>query len=73
LLLAQTGRLQEAEGEYRTALARDDTHADARINLAAMLARRGQAAAAAAELRRVLAADPENPLARQNLRRLAGG
>lgn len=67
LLLALTGRLNEAVKEYEAALDRDPMHSDARTNLAAALARQGQLDRAAEELRRLLEYDPENAGARTNL------
>ena len=67
VLLAMTGRVDEAIAEYERALARDAQYSDARLNLAAARARRGDVAGAARELTTVVAADPENPLARTNL------
>lgn len=67
LLLAQTGRGRDAEQEYRTALERDPSHVDARINLANLLARTGRRDAAIGELQRLLEDDPNNALARANL------
>ena len=48
LLLARTGRLDGAIGEYQKALERDPMHSDARINLATALARQGKLDHAAA-------------------------
>jgi tetratricopeptide (TPR) repeat protein len=67
LLLALTGRVDEAIVEYQKALERDPLYSDARSNLAAAFARRGQLDRAAAELRRLLEHDPENASARTNL------
>ncbi len=67
LLLALTGRVNEAIQEYESALERDPMHSDARTNLAAALARQGRLDRAAAELRRLLEHDPENAGARTNL------
>ncbi len=67
LLLALTGRVNEAIKEYELALERDPMHSDARTNLAAALARQGRLDRAAAELRRLLEHDPENAGARTNL------
>jgi HemY protein len=67
LLLARTGRLDEARAEYERALGRDPNHANARVNLAAVLARQGDLERAARELSRVVAQDPQNALAHTNL------
>jgi tetratricopeptide (TPR) repeat protein len=67
LLLALTGRVDDAIIEYQKALERDPLYSDARSNLAAAFARRGQLDRAAAELRRLLEHDPENASARTNL------
>jgi tetratricopeptide (TPR) repeat protein len=67
LLLARTGRLDEAIAEYEQALERDPMHSDARTNLAATLARQGRLDRAAAELKTLLEHDPENAGARTNL------
>lgn len=73
LLLATTGRLDEAVAAYRKALERDPQNSNARVNLAAALARRGNVAEAIAELERVVAADPEHALAQANLGLLLAG
>jgi tetratricopeptide (TPR) repeat protein len=67
LLLAVTGRLDEAVVEYRRALDRDPIHSDARLNLSSTLARQGRIDAAAGELLRLVEDDPENAVARTNL------
>lgn len=67
LLLAVTGRVDEAVVEYERALDRDARDINARINLAAALARKGQLDRAGQELTHVLDLDPENALARTNL------
>ncbi len=67
LLLAQTGRLDEAAQEYRRALARDASYPEARGNLAAVFVRQGRLDAAARELQRLVAANPENPVGLTNL------
>jgi tetratricopeptide (TPR) repeat protein len=67
LLLAVTGRLDEAVTAYERALERDPRHSDARGNLAATLVRLGQVDRASRELARVLEYDPENAPARTNL------
>jgi len=67
LLLALTGRPDQAVGEYEKALDRDPGHGDARTNLAAALARLGRTGRAVQELERVLATDPENAMALTNL------
>jgi tetratricopeptide (TPR) repeat protein len=67
LLMSMTGRLADAEREYRRALAIDPAHADARGNLGPLLARMGRAREAADELRRLVADDPENVSALTNL------
>jgi tetratricopeptide (TPR) repeat protein len=73
LLLATTGRLDEAVAAYRKALERDPQNSNARVNLAAALARRGDVADAIVELERVVVADPEHALARANLGLLLAG
>jgi Flp pilus assembly protein TadD len=65
--MSMTGRLPEAEREYRRALALDPAHAGARGNLGPLLARMGRAREAAEELRRLVAEDPENVSALTNL------
>jgi len=67
LLMSQTGRLADAEREYRRALAIDPAQADARGNLGPLLARMGRGREAAEELRRLVADDPENVAALTNL------
>jgi tetratricopeptide (TPR) repeat protein len=67
LLMSMTGRLPDAEREYRRALMLDPAHADARGNLGPLLARMGRAREAADELRRLVADDPENVSALTNL------
>jgi tetratricopeptide (TPR) repeat protein len=67
LLMAVTGRLDQAVEQYEAALEQDPGHSDARMNLATVLARRGQSDRAVRELTRVLDADPENAAARANL------
>ena len=72
VVLAATGRVEEAIAEYRRALARDPALDTARNNLAAALARTGRLAEAERELTRILDLDPDNALARANLQRLKG-
>jgi tetratricopeptide (TPR) repeat protein len=67
LLMARTGRLDQAVTAYQRALEREPTLSDARTNLATVFARQGRLDRAAQELQRVLALDPGNPLARANL------
>jgi tetratricopeptide (TPR) repeat protein len=67
LLMARTGRLDQAVTAYQRALEREPTLSDARTNLATVFARQGRLDRAAQELQRVLALDPDNPLARANL------
>jgi tetratricopeptide (TPR) repeat protein len=67
LLMSMTGRLPDAEREYRRALAIDPAHADARGNLGPLLARMGRGRDAVEELRRLVADDPENVGALVNL------
>jgi tetratricopeptide (TPR) repeat protein len=67
LLLALTGRVDEAITEYEKALERDPMHSDARTNLAAALARQGRLDHAARELIQLLDHDPENAGGRTNL------
>jgi len=67
LLMSQTGRLPDAEREYRRALTLDPAHADARGNLGPLLVRMGRTREAAEELRRLVADDPENVVALTNL------
>lgn len=67
LLMSQTGRLPDAEREYRRALTVDPAHADARGNLGPLLVRMGRTREAAEELRRLVADDPENVVALTNL------
>ena len=72
VVLAATGKLDEAIAEYRQALDRNPAELNARNNLATALARQGKRAAAAAELRQVLAMDPQNEIARANLEIIRG-
>jgi len=67
LLLAQTGRLDEAAHEYQRALDRDPSYSEARGNLAAVLVRQGRLDGAARELRELVTADPENAIGLTNL------
>jgi tetratricopeptide (TPR) repeat protein len=67
LLLATTGRLDEARRSYEAALARDPSHADARGNLASVLVQLGRGEEAARQLQALVDRDPENALARANL------
>ena len=67
VVLAATGRVDQAVSEYRHALTLDPDLLAARNNLASALARRGQRTEAVRELQRVLELDPENALARTNL------
>jgi len=67
LLMSMTGRLADAEREYRRALALDPAHAGARGNLGPLLVRMGRTREAAEELRRLVADDPENVSALTNL------
>ncbi len=59
--------LDEAEREYRRAMAIDPAQADARGNLATLLVRTGRHAEAVRELRQLVADDPENVVALTNL------
>jgi Flp pilus assembly protein TadD len=65
--MSQTGRLADAEREYRRAVEIDPAQADARGNLGPLLARMGRGREAAEELRRLVADDPENVSALTNL------
>jgi tetratricopeptide (TPR) repeat protein len=67
LLMSMTGRLPDAEREYRRALTLDPAHPDARGNLGPLLARMGRAREAADELRRLVTDDPDNVSALTNL------
>jgi len=67
LLMARTGRLEQAAAAYGRALDRDPSLNDARTNLATVYARQGRLDRALLELERVLASDPQNALARNNL------
>lgn len=67
LLLAMTGRVDEAIVEYGRAIDRDPNDVNARSNLAAALVRKGDSGGALSELTRVLVLDPENAVARANL------
>ena len=67
LLMARTGRLDEAIAAYGRALEREPTLSDARTNLATVFARQGRLDRAVQELERVLSYDPANTLARTNL------
>ena len=67
LLMSETGRLADAEREYRRALTLDPAHGGARGNLGPLLARMGRTREAADELRRLVADDPGNVNALTNL------
>ena len=67
LMMARTGRLDQAAVAYTRALERDPMLSDARGNLATVYARQGRLDRAVQELERILAYDPENVLARNNL------
>jgi tetratricopeptide (TPR) repeat protein len=67
LLLATTGRLDDAAREYRLALDRDAAYLDARGNLAAVLVRQGRFDAAVRELRRLVEIDAESAVGFTNL------
>ena len=67
LLMARTGRPDQAAAAYGRALDRDPMFSDARANLATVFARQGRLDLAVRELERILAYDPENVLARNNL------
>ncbi|HKE83495.1 MAG TPA: tetratricopeptide repeat protein [Vicinamibacterales bacterium] len=67
LLLAVTGRLDEAVQEYERALERDPRHGDARGNLAIALVRQGKLDRAVKELGTLLQDDPDNAGAHTNL------
>jgi tetratricopeptide (TPR) repeat protein len=67
LMMARTGRLDQAAAAYTRALERDAMLSDARVNLATIYARQRRFDRAIQELERVLAYDPENALARNNL------
>jgi tetratricopeptide (TPR) repeat protein len=67
LLLGSTGRLADAEREYRRAIAINPAQTDARGNLPPLLVRLGRVDEAAKELRRLVAEDPENARALANL------
>ena len=67
LLMSETGRLADAEREYRRALTLNPAHAGARGNLGPLLARMGRTREAADELRRLVADDPGNVAALTNL------
>jgi tetratricopeptide (TPR) repeat protein len=67
LMMARTGRLDQAALAYGRALERDPLLNDARSNLATVYARQGRLDRAIAELERVLSHDPANALARTNL------
>ena len=67
LLMARTGRPDQALDAYQRALDRDPSLNDARTNLATVYARQGRLDRAVLELERVLASDPQNALARNNL------
>lgn len=56
-----------AEEAYRKAIAADEGHAEAHLNLGCLLHEAGKAAAAVEEFGRALAADPRNALAAFNL------
>lgn len=67
LLLAVTGRLDDAVQEYERALERDPSHGDARGNLAIALVRQGKLDRAVAELGTLVQNDPDNAGAHTNL------
>jgi Flp pilus assembly protein TadD len=65
--MAKPGRLDQAEREYRRAIAIDPPQPDARGNLAPLRVRMGRLGEAARELRQLVADDPENAAALTNL------
>ncbi len=69
----QAGRYEEAAEHFRRALAARPESAEARINLAAVLAQQGDRAGAAAALREALAREPDNATAHFNLGVLLAG
>lgn len=68
--LLERGRVGEALGELRTALAIDPAHPGARFNLAVGLVRQGRRAEAATELERLLGTEGRSAEAREALERL---
>src|SRR6516164_466696 len=63
----RAGRLRQAEAAYRQILATDPAHADAHINLGAVLIALGRPAEAEASCREVVRLRPNNPKAHINL------
>jgi predicted CXXCH cytochrome family protein len=70
-LYAVLGRRDEAERQYRAALAIDDRSEPAEVNLAMLLAGEGRADEARAILRHVLTDDPDQEMAAYDLKLLA--
>ncbi len=70
LCAAQGGDLQRAEASFRKSIALNPGYADARINLAVGLARRGLSGEAAAQFRAVLQSNPKHVTALFNLGRI---
>jgi tetratricopeptide (TPR) repeat protein len=70
VLLAEGGKLDEAEKEYRRALEIDPTYADAHNNLGYLLERQGRLAEAATEYRKAIEAKPDSRQAHFNLGRI---
>ena len=66
-MLHQQGRLEEAEGIYRTALESSPDHVDALHFLGVLLHQRGQSEEAKRLIRRAIALAPEYADARNNL------
>jgi len=67
LLLARTGRADEAAGEYERALSLDPYAVDPRVNLAVLLVRQDKLDRAQQELLTVLRVEPGNASAHANL------
>jgi len=67
LVARRRGDHGAAEAGYRRAIAADPANADARYNLAMLLAETGRRAEARRELERLLAADPTDDEARREL------
>jgi tetratricopeptide (TPR) repeat protein len=67
IVARQEGRIDEALARYRDAIALDPNYAPSRVNLAEILAARGDRAAALNEFREAARIDPEYPKAQYNL------
>jgi tetratricopeptide (TPR) repeat protein len=67
IVLAEAGRVPEAESQLRRSLEQNPAHAGARLQLGRLLARKGDSERAVLELRAVVAATPDWTLAQRSL------